>query len=70
MPWYDFQCGECNQVFERKRPMVQSGDPAFCFCGGASKRLYSRPQISLNHWIPDPREMNGEKEFIAAGGYE
>lgn len=70
MPRYDFQCGECEGVFECERPMVQAGEPVFCDCGGAAKRLYSRPQLSFNHWVPDPKEMNGEAEFIAAGGYE
>ncbi len=70
MPRYDYQCGDCQEVFECERPMAESSEPVLCPCGGAAKRLYSLPQVSYNHWIPDPREMDGEKEFIAAGGYD
>lgn len=28
------------------------------------------PQVSFNHWVPDPREMNAHKERVAAGMYE
>ena len=40
-----------------------------CPCG---KQVRQRLQfmINFNSWKPDYRQMDGEKEFIAAGGYE
>lgn len=42
-----------------------------CVCG---EQVYKSgrvvPLINFNNWKPDYRQMDGEKEFTAAGGYE
>jgi putative FmdB family regulatory protein len=30
MPTYEFRCRTCDDTFEVRRPMSQSGDPASC----------------------------------------
>ena len=65
-----FYCDKCNITFEdieRNEYMY-----AHCKCGKQVKRidLCGCPMISFNHWKPDYRQNDGEKEFIAAGGYE
>lgn len=30
MPWYDYRCNECGEVFEVKRSFARSGEPASC----------------------------------------
>jgi putative FmdB family regulatory protein len=35
MPTYEFRCRECDEVFEVRRPMSRSGDPAACPDGHA-----------------------------------
>lgn len=30
MPWYDYQCTDCDTVFEEKRAYSQANDPAVC----------------------------------------
>lgn len=42
-----------------------------CKCGErVFKKDTSSPLINFNNWKPDFRQMDGEKEFTAAGGYE
>ncbi len=33
MPLYEFRCRSCDDVFEVRRPMSESGDPAACPSG-------------------------------------
>ena len=35
MPTYEFRCRRCDEVFEVRRPMSGSGDPATCPDGHA-----------------------------------
>ncbi|MDW3214585.1 MAG: zinc ribbon domain-containing protein [Ilumatobacteraceae bacterium] len=35
MPRYEFRCRSCDDVFEVRRPMNESGDPASCPSGHA-----------------------------------
>ncbi|MBJ30393.1 MAG: FmdB family transcriptional regulator [Acidimicrobiaceae bacterium] len=41
MPTYDYRCGVCDEVFELRRPMAESSDPATCPGGhdGARRML-------------------------------
>jgi len=41
-----------------------------CECGNQVRKESPFPVINFNNWKPDYRQMDGEKEFIAAGGYE
>lgn len=42
MPLYEFRCRSCDDVFEVRRPMSESGDPASCPSGhGDTVRLLS-----------------------------
>ena len=42
MPLYEFRCRSCDDVFEVRRPMSESGDPATCPGGhGDTVRLLS-----------------------------
>ena len=42
MPLYDYRCGTCDTVFEVRRPMSESGDPAVCPAGHeGARRLLS-----------------------------
>lgn len=42
-----------------------------CKCGSpVYRRGSSSPLINFNGWKPDYRQMDGEKEFTASGGYE
>ena len=41
VPTYDYRCGECGSVFDMRRPMAESSDPATCPNGhdGARRML-------------------------------
>ncbi|MBH02329.1 MAG: FmdB family transcriptional regulator [Acidimicrobiaceae bacterium] len=41
MPTYDYRCGVCDAVFEMRRPMAESSEPATCPDGheGARRML-------------------------------
>lgn len=42
MPTYEFRCTTCDTVFEERRPMANSGDPATCPSGHpGARRLLS-----------------------------
>ena len=42
MPTYEFRCRACDDTFEVRRPMSESGDPAACPDGhGDTVRLLS-----------------------------
>lgn len=41
MPIYEFCCQVCNTVFERVKPMSESGLDDVCPCGGKAKRIIS-----------------------------
>ncbi|HJL77588.1 MAG TPA: zinc ribbon domain-containing protein [Acidimicrobiales bacterium] len=42
MPLYDYRCGTCGSVFEVRRPMSESGEPAVCPDGHeGARRLLS-----------------------------
>ena len=41
-----------------------------CECGERVCGAGSCPLINFNNWKPDYSQMDGEKEFTAAGGYE
>lgn len=41
-----------------------------CECGNVVKSGGSLPLVNFNNWKPDYRQMDAEKEFTAAGGYE
>ena len=70
MPNYDYKC-KCGQVAEIEKSMDEAGRDERCpDCGQPMKRVWAMPRLSLNHWVPDYRQMDGEKEAIAAGMYE
>ena len=67
---YQYKC-ECGEETEIDKAMALCSRRESCpDCGKKMSRVWSAPVISFNHWVPDPRQMDGEKEFIAAGGYE
>ena len=42
MPLYEYRCRTCDAVFEERRPMSASGDPATCPQGhGDARRVLS-----------------------------
>ena len=71
MPFYEYRC-ECGQDALIEKSMNDAARKERCSCGQTMKRVWAGnpPRISLNHWVPDYRQMDGEKEAIAAGMYE
>ncbi|MDF1545608.1 MAG: hypothetical protein P1R58_10960 [bacterium] len=69
MAFYDYKC-ECGQAIEVQKRMGEAPKSIRCHCGNKAKRVYHMPHVSFNHWVPDYRQMDGEKEAIAAGMYE
>lgn len=73
MPLYEFKCPVCKK---RQEDLYNNADEArldrpFCNCNGTVKPMdFVFPKPRLNFWSVDPMEMDGEKEFIDAGGYE
>lgn len=42
MPYYEFFCDDCRDVFEERRKMSESDDPAPCpTCGREARRVIS-----------------------------
>ncbi|GIU88724.1 MAG: hypothetical protein KatS3mg009_3239 [Acidimicrobiia bacterium] len=42
MPTYEYRCTTCGEVFERRRPMAESAEPATCPAGHpGARRLLS-----------------------------
>ncbi len=42
VPTYEYRCATCDETFELKRPMAESGDPASCPAGHpGARRLLS-----------------------------
>lgn len=66
MPLYEYKCG-CGKEVLIEKPMSMVSQSERCSCGEIMRRVYSPPHIALNHWVPDYRQMDGEKEAIAAG---
>lgn len=63
-------CNKCNKAY-KEEDFSRYSDWLRCGCGGiAMKGEPSSPLINFNNWKPDYSQMDGEKEFIAAGGYE
>lgn len=66
MPYYEYKCG-CGKVALIEKPMSMASRSECCSCGERMRRIYHTPCINWNHWRPDYRQMDGEKEAIAAG---
>ena len=44
MPLYGFKCPKCDLEFEVSRPMIRSGEPAFCVMDGTEcERVITMP---------------------------
>ena len=71
MPIFCFgcKCGEKKEDLFGDRAEADAS-PIVCECGEKMVRLVTFPRLNLNHWRPNPMEMNAEKEAIAAGAYE
>lgn len=69
MPLYEYRCS-CGKEALIEKPMSMSSQTEHCFCGKIMRRIYQASCINWNHWVPDYRQMDGEKEAIAAGMYE
>jgi putative FmdB family regulatory protein len=69
MPLYDYKC-KCGKIIEVLKRMGHAPKTIGCSCGERAERIYSMPHINFNNWVPDYRQMDGEKEAIAAGMYE
>ncbi len=41
MPIYEYCCKKCNTVFERFKPISESGSDDVCPCGAPAKRIIS-----------------------------
>lgn len=61
MPYYEFFCDDCRDVFEERRKMSESDDPAPCpTCGREARRV-----ISL---VNSFTSSGGQKRAVAGGG--
>lgn len=64
------KCKKCQKLY-KEEDFNKFSDWLRCECG---ERIFkednSYPLINFNNWKPDFRQMDGEKEFTAAGGYE
>ena len=72
MPLYDFICYQCKVRDEavKKDFEAAKADPIQCRCGQPMTPKFPAPLVNFNNWKPDYKQMDGEKEFTAAGGYE
>ena len=43
MARYEYECGMCREIYERRRPMAESDLPDLCSCGGVARRVLSVP---------------------------
>ena len=68
MPLFDFVCPDCKNADEYLVGIHDS--PPVCPCGAQMVKQIGIPRLNVNHWVPNPLEMNAEKEAIAAGMYE
>ncbi|MCH2437732.1 MAG: zinc ribbon domain-containing protein [Acidimicrobiales bacterium] len=53
MPTYDYRCGVCEVVFERRRPMAESSDPATCPDGHDGARRVLSVFAAVGGSVPD-----------------
>ena len=48
MPWYDFQCESCGNVFETQRPMGDARKPRCKYCASTrTVKIYSAAGIQF-----------------------
>jgi len=66
MVLYEYKC-ECGKGALIEKPMAMASRPERCSCGKIMRRIYHVPYVNWNRWVPDYRQMDGEKEAIAAG---
>lgn len=66
MPLYEYRCS-CGKKALIEKPMAMASQKERCSCGEIMRRVYHVPYVNWNHWVPDYRQMDGEKEAIAAG---
>jgi putative FmdB family regulatory protein len=61
MPLYDYRCGECDEVFEVRRPMAESSEPATCPAGhpGARRMLSVFAAVGGPSTAPVPPPTGG-----------
>lgn len=69
MPVYEFACNECGKEAEAFVELEHYDDPHFypkC-CGGTMRReMRTPPNFATRSWMPQPGEMNGEKDALLA----
>ena len=55
MPVYEFQCKQCNQIFEYQQRLADEPKSVCEACGGALEKLISRSafQFKDNSWYKD-----------------
>ena len=68
MPDYDYHCDYCQKTRTVTKPMKVAHRQERCrSCRAVMQRVFEVPIVNWNHWVPDLRQMDGEKEAIAAG---
>jgi putative FmdB family regulatory protein len=65
MPWYDFQCESCGNVFEAQRAMSDTKKPKCKYCGSTrTVKIYSAAGIQFKgsgFYVTDSRGSTSSK---------
>ena len=65
MPIYEYECPNCQQVFELMRPFSKSAEPGQCpRCGGQGQRVVSvfASKADYKILVPAKDAFRGEKK--------
>ena len=63
MARYEYKCGMCSEVYERRKPMAESHLPDLCSCGGVARRLLSVPG-GLGGRVKAPRATSDQTPTV------